>query len=128
MSNSILIHCGLLLLFLSCVCCGNLQKSEFNDRFSFWPSVHNGATLLRYRRESQAPSDVAGYNEGVSKGSEPSNPEAIITVPQQVASSTDVSENKSEVSKNQAEEPTPSQGMMITYCEIFVQDPCLRSF
>lgn len=57
-----LLRCGLLLAALSCV----QPKEDFvrdgllisldNDynKYSFWPSIHNGATLLRFRRANQA--------------------------------------------------------------------------
>lgn len=65
------IHCGLLLLFLSCV---RTTKNVYGDElansasdfktYSLWPSVHNGATLLRIRRAIPIETGVPGANEG----------------------------------------------------------------
>lgn len=62
-----LLRCGLLLAILSCVQPKAFHRdgllaefdNDFNGRFSLWPSVHNGATLLRIRREGQAEKSLA---------------------------------------------------------------------
>ncbi|XP_075972737.1 uncharacterized protein LOC142974349 [Anticarsia gemmatalis] len=85
-SSKMLIHCGLLLLFLNCVRTTeyvdsngalNDRVAEFNKRFSWWPSVHNAASLVRVRRQAEQ-AVVKGVSEGgtevVDSKSQPLSP------------------------------------------------------
>lgn len=81
-----LLRCGLLLAILSAVQPKDLHRdgfgavdNDFNRIFSLWPSVHNAATLLRIRRETQSPTnqeltsavDKQGASEGIGQVKKP---------------------------------------------------------
>ncbi|KAJ0179232.1 hypothetical protein K1T71_004944 [Dendrolimus kikuchii] len=117
-----LLRCSLLLLCLTCVqptedTRDNVHKShvtEYNSRFSVWPSIHNAATahFLRNRRDAQEQNNVKpNVENGQTEGGVVHIEHPLASTPQLVVSTTgtkNVSTGVAEVNPNKPINGTPS--------------------
>lgn len=119
-----LLRCGLLLLCLNCVRTTESVGSdvgrvdEFN-RFSFWPSMHNAARLMRVRREAQvaAVAQSEGGPETVPSDSKSPKSEVVTPLPQVNKNDTKTSGKNDTVSST----PQPASGEITQLIPIITQ-------
>lgn len=112
-----LIRSGLVLLILNCVrttefvganAVNGGRLANFNRRFSFWPSVHNAARLLRVRREAEKAAAVIQSEGGAVL-------QSAIETPSDLAKAlpSSGSNNSSRVLNVEPTTPNPSAGEVI---------------
>lgn len=102
-----LLHCGLLLLFLNCVRTTEYVHSngvidDRAERFSWWPSVHNAASLVRVRRQAEKVVEKAETEGGAEDLNAKSQPVSPVVPPVDANQSTKVNKTADETTQNGA--------------------------